>query len=643
MLQCLGITLFVFLYPILLLGTKVVHADREYVTRNTDHGQVRGFTRHVHGERRAETFLGIPYAAPPVGSLRFEYPEDNEPWTETLDATTLPPACPQMYGYMGYIKLHVPDFNNTNEDCLYLNVYTPHHRSSSRRIKRAVLVFIHGGSQEFGMGAHFPGHILAVNQDIVVVTFNYRIGPLGFLSFATNELPGNYGLLDQVKLLQWVQKNIGEFGGDAERVTILGHSAGGASVGLHLVSPLSTGLFKRVISMSGTPFAHWAAMRPPASPEKYARSYAKSMDCASGSIADIKFCLKMHGIETLMNGNLSRATATTERSYAVVDGYFLHGSPEEMIDQTRNAEEYLLGTTKDEKSLLVKYISLTYNLSSDGLTQEEFQQQVNLQRSRLPILPESHGCGLLEMLRHYYTHWEEPDNKYLTRQSLIELLSDKDFGAPAIKTANILSGYNMSTYMYIFEYRSELDTTLEWEGVPHGVDLFYLFGIPLEGHPTRNYTDQDKQMSHHTMTFFGNFIKNGQPRVKSYGGPIYNKQSAEYAAIGRGNTVETVTGAKLRPGKIDLWNNLLPKMLQSKVRNSPPTQCSTKCNETETALPEPDTLNAPRETCKEGVPFRILTWVFIGISCFLLIILIAFVSRTCSCNNKGENKRPVKV
>ncbi|CAH1773538.1 unnamed protein product [Owenia fusiformis] len=532
MLQCLGITLFVFLYPILLLGTKVVHADREYVTRNTDHGQVRGFTRHVHGERRAETFLGIPYAAPPVGSLRFEYPEDNEPWTETLDATTLPPACPQMYGYMGYIKLHVPDFNNTNEDCLYLNVYTPHHRSSSRRIKRAVLVFIHGGSQEFGMGAHFPGHILAVNQDIVVVTFNYRIGPLGFLSFATNELPGNYGLLDQVKLLQWVQKNIGEFGGDAERVTILGHSAGGASVGLHLVSPLSTGLFKRVISMSGTPFAHWAAMRPPASPEKYARSYAKSMDCASGSIADIKFCLKMHGIETLMNGNLSRATATTERSYAVVDGYFLHGSPEEMIDQTRNAEEYLLGTTKDEKSLL---------------------------------------------------------------------------------------------------------------GVPHGVDLFYLFGIPLEGHPTRNYTDQDKQMSHHTMTFFGNFIKNGQPRVKSYGGPIYNKQSAEYAAIGRGNTVETVTGAKLRPGKIDLWNNLLPKMLQSKVRNSPPTQCSTKCNETETALPEPDTLNAPRETCKEGVPFRILTWVFIGISCFLLIILIAFVSRTCSCNNKGENKRPVKV
>ncbi|ESP05700.1 hypothetical protein LOTGIDRAFT_102164 [Lottia gigantea] len=271
----------------LLWYLELVSSDRRHILRRTQYGKVSGEVETLSDNKRIEKYLGIPYAKPPVGDLRFEPPEPPERWEEDiLEAYTLPPACAQPDMGVLYIDHHVPGFNVTSEDCLYLNIYTPW-----VRLRYPVMVFIHGGSYENGMGAMLEGGYLA-SQDIVVITFNYRLGPLGFLTAYDNDIPGNYGMLDQIQALRWVQENIHVFGGDPNQVTIDGHSAGGCCVGLLMLSPLAKGLFTNVIQQSGSPFAHWAVHHSHKTMGFYSKSFIASMGCMMNTSKDIKACLK---------------------------------------------------------------------------------------------------------------------------------------------------------------------------------------------------------------------------------------------------------------------------------------------------------------------------------------------------------------
>jgi para-nitrobenzyl esterase len=193
-------------------------------------------------------FQGIPYAASPVGSLRWKPPQEVASWTEVRTCTAYGPSCPQP---------GQQDGGAFSEDCLDLNVWTPAEKPDS---KLPVMVWIHGGVFNFGSASwpEYDGRNLA-RKGVVVVSLNYRLGPLGFWvhPLLSAESPrgtsGNYGLLDQITALQWVQKNIAAFGDDAGRVTIFGQSAGSRSVSLLMISPLSAGLFHRAIAQSGGP------------------------------------------------------------------------------------------------------------------------------------------------------------------------------------------------------------------------------------------------------------------------------------------------------------------------------------------------------------------------------------------------------
>jgi para-nitrobenzyl esterase len=211
----------------------------------------------VHGTQNATTrsFLGIPYAAPPVGDLRFHATEQAACWQGVRDATAFGNVCPQMLANGGKLG---------DEDCLFLNVWTPRERASD---PRPVMVFIHGGAYEAGSGNQdlsvdgtgnlYDGSTLAAEQNAIVVTFNYRLGALGFTAhpaFAIEDphnSSGNYGTLDQLAALHWVHDNIAQFGGDPDRVMIFGESAGGLSVCLLLATPLAKGLFSSAIMESG--------------------------------------------------------------------------------------------------------------------------------------------------------------------------------------------------------------------------------------------------------------------------------------------------------------------------------------------------------------------------------------------------------
>jgi para-nitrobenzyl esterase len=192
------------------------------------------------------TFLGVPYAAAPVGDLRWRAPRPVAPWTGIKPATAFAPVCRQTVSWVTEPQ---------SEDCLYLNVWTP---AAADKTKLPVMVWIHGGGFFGGSGSQplFDGAQL-VRRDVIVVTLNYRLGVFGFFAHPelTAESPdhasGNQGLLDQIAALKWIQRNIAGLGGDPKRVTIMGESAGGVSVAILVASPQAKGLFQRAISQSG--------------------------------------------------------------------------------------------------------------------------------------------------------------------------------------------------------------------------------------------------------------------------------------------------------------------------------------------------------------------------------------------------------
>ncbi|XP_011690277.1 PREDICTED: esterase E4-like, partial [Wasmannia auropunctata] len=201
----------------------------------------------VYGDKYI-AFRGIPYAKPPIGELRFKDPVPAEPWSGNRDASKHGNVSVQMNLFTREIE--------GDEDCLYLNVYTTKIEPSK---KRAVMVYLHGGGFYLGSGdALFYGPDYIVRKDVVLITLNYRLGVLGFLNLYDKVATGNQGLKDVIMALRWIQKNISEFGGDPENVTIFGESVGGAIVHYLTLSPLAKGLFHKAILQSGVVRCPWA-------------------------------------------------------------------------------------------------------------------------------------------------------------------------------------------------------------------------------------------------------------------------------------------------------------------------------------------------------------------------------------------------
>src|SRR6218665_3118964 len=239
-------------------------------------GVVRGFRYtlpHLSSSLQGVAFLGIPFAKPPEGPLRFLYPEPIGPWSGIRNATTLPNSC-----YQTRDLFFGPDFYGSNmwnpntpvsEDCLYVNVWVPVEKASGKWKSGLgmlpVMVWIFGGGFYSGTSTLdvYDGQILASVNKVIVVSVAYRVGALGFLCLDDPSAPCNVGMFDQLLALDWVQRNIRRFGGDPDNVTLFGESAGAASVSLHLLSRLSRDKFRRCILQSGTGNIPWATTSLP--------------------------------------------------------------------------------------------------------------------------------------------------------------------------------------------------------------------------------------------------------------------------------------------------------------------------------------------------------------------------------------------
>ncbi len=305
---------------VFVLGTACSVGAEEDSVVMTEQGQVVGTVTPT-----LRKFLGIPYAAPPVGDLRWTPPQAHAPWDTPLDATQFRSHCPQVASVFGAASV--------SEDCLFLNIFTPNEEATEKNGPHGspVMVWIHGGALTVGESDDYIPTKLVQQGHVIVVTINYRLGALGFLAHpalsaeSPDHISGNYGLMDQQFALNWLQRNIAAFGGDPRNVTIFGQSGGGLSVFSNLASPLAAGLFHRAIVQSG---AYELSLPTLADEELHGLAFAVSVGCKDQSAP----CLRSKSVKKILanwglfdsNPNVDGKLLRQSLDTAVATGQFNH-------------------------------------------------------------------------------------------------------------------------------------------------------------------------------------------------------------------------------------------------------------------------------------------------------------------------------
>ncbi|PKL60793.1 MAG: carboxylesterase family protein [Methanomicrobiales archaeon HGW-Methanomicrobiales-4] len=461
----------------------------------TDAGLVSGFQQDG-----LWVYLGIPFAAPPIGELRWRPPEPALHWEGVKETKKFAPACPQPTA---------ADPNLTmSEDCLYLNIWTP---AQTPDEKLPVMVFIYGGA--FGKIAGsmplYNGTALA-EKGVIVVTPNYRVGALGFLAHpqldieSTHNSSGNYGLLDQISALEWVQRNIESFGGDPSRVTIFGQSAGGESILIHLSNPQTRQLYQQAIVESGTFWTNGAeidALNSRADAEQLGETYAQSLGFSGpDAIAQMR---------RLSYQDLTNATPWPASSFQMVnarhfeptiDGWVVPGAPDEIFRlHDENPVPLIIGSNVDDGTTLAADANMTVPEYSTYIW-NRFAKDAD------------------EILAKY------PANSSAEVQLQLEqIMTDFDFTDAVKFVAGSMAELNTRTYRYQYSY------VLPGQpyGAFHGSETMLLFKVPIPSNLTND------MVSENLIDLWTRFAKTGDPN----GGmnitwPEYTRDEGTYLDIG---------------------------------------------------------------------------------------------------------------
>jgi para-nitrobenzyl esterase len=394
-------------------------------------------------------FRGIPYAAPPLGDLRFAEPRPHPGWSAPLDATGFGPASPQrddgpLSGLVPGMTPHV----RQDEDCLTLNVWTP----GTAAPARPVMVWIHGGAFSLGSSSLevYDGATLAADEDVVVVTVSYRLGVLGFLLLDDDTCAPNCGILDQIAALRWVRDHIEAFGGDPDRVTVFGESAGGGSVLSLLASPLAAGLFRAAVVQSGASNQFLSRERA----DRVAASLFAELGLTDGDVAGLRAVpwQAVLDAQAALAGRLLRSVGTMP-FHPTDDGEVL---PYPWVEARRRGcnagVALLIGTTADEMRLFVDLDPGAASLDRDALA----ERVRALGHEPAPVL-----AAYEERL--YERSWAD---RWFAVQT------DVAMWLPALAVAEAHGSHHHDVWMYRFDWPAA-DPRL---GACHGVDIPFPFG-----------------------------------------------------------------------------------------------------------------------------------------------------------------------
>lgn len=504
------------LFLSLLLAPQGVRCQERSVQQRTAKGTLEGV---LSADGKVRMFKGVPYAAPPVGTLRWKPPQPAASWSGVRKATEFTPRCMQARVYTDMI-FRDP---GTSEDCLYLNVWAPPQASGQRL---PVMVWIYGGG--FAAGAtsepRQDGSNL-VKKGVLVVSMNYRLGIFGFFSHpglaqeSAHHASGNYGLMDQTAALQWVHDNIAAFGGDPDNVTIFGESAGSFSVSAQMASPLSKGLFRRAIGESGAFFGDTLRLKTLEETEKADVAYAKN-SLRTDSLEELRAMPAEKILEVISQGQGVRFVPN-------IDGYFLPESVAAIFAAGKQAHVPLLaGWNADEQT----YRSI---LQRDEPTPQNYQ-------SHLQTL---YGTRAAEFLKAYAG--TTPDQ---VKRAAQDLASDRfiAFGTWKWLDAHLETG-KAPEYRYHFE--QNLPEPLN--AAPHASEIEFVFdALPSRELPWRS---EDRQLSELMSTYWTNFAKKGDPNGAGLPKwPVYTKDEYQTMHL----RAESSASADDRRGRYELLDSI---------------------------------------------------------------------------------------
>ncbi|XP_028635094.1 acylcarnitine hydrolase-like [Grammomys surdaster] len=536
----------VFFGHLLLVHAQGQDSPEASPIRNTHTGQVQGRLVHVKDTNASvHTFLGIPFAKPPVGPLRFAPPEDPEPWSGVRGGTLQPAMCLQNLELLypeglKKMKLNLFPFS-MSEDCLYLNVYTPAHAQEGSNLP--VMVWIHGGGLVAGMASMYDGSTLAATEDVVVVIIQYRLGVLGFFSTGDQHARGNWGYLDQVAALCWVQQNIAHFGGNPNRVTIFGESSGGTSVSSHVVSPMSQGLFHGAIMESGVALLPFLISN---TSETVYTTVAKLSGCEAMDSEALVRCLR---------GKSEAQILTFNKVFflipAVVDGEFLPRHPKELLaSEDFHPVPSIIGVNNDEFGWTIPRVMGSAQTIKE-ITRENLQAVLKNTTAELKLPPE---CSDL-LMEEYMGNTEDAQTLQI---QYTEMMADFVFVIPALQVAHFQTSHS-PVYFYEFQHQSSFlkDIRPPHVKADHADEVPFVFGCLLFGMKS-NFTEEEKLLSRRMMNYWANFARYGNPNSEGLPHWPMLDQDEQYLQL---NTQPAV-GRALKARRLQFWTKTLPQKIQ---------------------------------------------------------------------------------
>ncbi|XP_022093520.1 neuroligin-4, X-linked-like [Acanthaster planci] len=615
-----------------------------------------------------EQYLGVPFARPPTGHLRFRPPQFPPiGWSGVRNATKFSPACPQLVrtaeGDLPSwksepLRSRWPFLQVMDEDCLFLNIYVP-----AREVKSTdgdeieagtedsvsfagdaplatgsedpdgswtpetwsdagsysseddqpsdppgagdqgratgnggiplgddpgppadgypVMVFIHGDGFREGSGNMYDGSVLASYGGVIVVTFNYRLGILGFLSTNDGAARGNYGLLDQILVLKWINQNIRTFGGDPNHVTVFGVGSGAACAGMLMVSNMTSGLISGVIAHSGSAIAPWAITREP---RNFAKMAATKIGCEAPTTYQIVDCLRQVRPEEFQLLDVE-APLYYNAFAPVVDGGVLEDDPAVLFEEIARGERrpsctgcaFMTGVTRSEGFAYVgedadgagKLDPMVFNHILDGFVQNNYGGNMHA------------GNVIKKAIYYEYIDWGGGEgNPFTLSESAIDIISDDLWVTPAIQSLKMTGKMGLGSYLYTFGHRSKMDVHPRWAGSVHLSDMPFIFGAPLVPGPLgifmENFTKGDASVSLAVLTYWTNFAKTGNPNMpvpqtprkihRHYKvsfpyetlepWPAYTEGTQEFIHIGISPRIRDF----YRLHKISFWEELVPEI-----------------------------------------------------------------------------------
>ena len=480
----------------------------------------------------AIAFMGIPYARPPEGDLRWEPPQPAMPWSGVRDATRPGSACTQdPAGLTPFLAPMAKAYGSTyaepvqsSEDCLYLNVWTPEWPPEHAL---PVMVWLHGGSNKVGSGAQstYNGTSLTA-RGVVLVTVNYRLGIIGFFSHPelTAKSPqhssGNYGLLDQIAALQWVQKNIAQFGGDPQNVTLFGESAGAIDAAMLMTSPLTGGLFRRVISESGPAFNTAQTL-----------SQAEDLGKAAGDLAPgDQHATPLERLRALPAAEVERLVIQAKERFGgdtssfTMDGWVLPRSPQRaFLSGSIQKVDLLIGLNGRELS--------AFRLSAAAVGKSSANQKG------------AAGSGSLkqfsEAARPFFGIWTKPAiamyvaNIVLRRDVGVDRAANDILGACPVGAMAELTA-NAGQHVFVYRFDRSVPGKGEGDlGAFHSLEIPYVFGALRD--PTWQwlpFTPDDAALSNLIQTYWTNFAKSGNPNAQGLPSwPAWSDDKKEFLDI----------------------------------------------------------------------------------------------------------------